>query len=51
MATSHDLPIEEVRKLLEADRLSRPHKHKFMPLIFGKLIVYRCPCGVWRDND
>lgn len=47
--TSHDLPIEEVRKLLEADKVK--HVHKFEPVTFGKIIVHRCECGAWRDND
>ncbi len=49
--TSHDLPIEEIRRLLEADR-QRTHVHVYDHLYIGPTGYQTwsyCKCGKWKE--
>lgn len=48
--TSHDLPVDEVRKLLEADK-KKSHTCVFdHALITSKGTNKYCKCGKWEDQ-
>lgn len=54
--TSHDLPIEEIRRLLDADKNRHVcvFDHRYYPAQVGSTFVGRCwrycKCGKWEPD-